>query len=102
MPRRKACNADRQTVTIPIANVKGSEKMSVEEYIAQSRSEGKVITNEYINGVDYTLITELDGWVTVIERNISGYSVLLQACNRQKAIEYIVRREPIPVPVNII
>ena len=76
--------------------------MTVEEYIAQSRAEGKQITNEYSNGIDYTLITEPDGWVTVIEHNISGYSVLLQACNRAKAIEYIVRREPIPVPVNIL
>ena len=55
--------------------------MSVEEYITQSRTEGKVITNEYVNGVDYTLITEHDGWVTIIERNISGYSILIQACN---------------------
>lgn len=69
--------------------------MSVEEYITQSRAEGKPITNEHINGIDYTLITELDGWVTIIERNLSGYAVLLQACNRQKAIEYIVRREQI-------
>ena len=76
--------------------------MIVEEYITQSRAEGKPISNEYVNGVDYTLITELDGWVTIIERNHSGYSVLLQACNRQKAIEYIVRREPIPVAVNIL
>ena len=76
--------------------------MSVEEYITQSRSEGKVITNEYVNGVDYTLITEPDGWITIIERNLSGYAVLLQACNRQKAVEYIVRREPIPVAVNIL
>ena len=75
--------------------------MSVEEYITQSRTEGKVITNEYVNGVDYTLITEPDGWVTIIERNISGYSILLQASNRQKAIEYMVMREPLPVPVDI-
>ena len=76
--------------------------MTVEEYITQSRAEGKVITNEYVNGVDYTLITEPDGWVTIIERNLSGYAVLLQACNRQKAIEYMVRREPLPVSVNIL
>ena len=76
--------------------------MSVEEYIAQSRTEGKQITNEYINGVDYTLITESDGWVTIIERNLSGYTVLLQASNREKAIEYMVRREPLPAPVNIL
>ena len=75
--------------------------MSVEEYITQSRTEGKLITNEYINGVDYTLITESDGWVTIIERNISGYSVLLQACNLHKAIDYIVMREPLPVAVDI-
>ena len=76
--------------------------MSVSEYITQSRTEGKVITNEYINGVDYTLITEPDGWVTIIERNISGYSVLLQASSREKAIEYMVRREPLPVATNIL
>ena len=76
--------------------------MTAEAYITQSRTEGKVVTNEYANGVDYTLITEPDGWVTIIEHNISGYSVLLQACNRAKAIEYIVRREPLPVTVNII
>ena len=76
--------------------------MRVEEYITQSRAEGKVISNEYVNGVDYTLITESDGWVTIIERNFSGYSVLLQASNREKAIEYMVRREPLPVAVNII
>ena len=76
--------------------------MSVEEYITQSRTEGKQISNEYVNGVDYTLITETDGWATIIERNISGYSVLLQACNRAKALDYIVRREPLPVPVNIL
>ena len=76
--------------------------MSVEEYITQSRTEGKLINNEYVNGVDYTLITETDGWVTIIERNITGYSILLQACNRQKAIDYIVMREPLPVPVNIL
>ena len=76
--------------------------MTVEEYITQSRSAGKPISNEYVNGVDYTLITERDGWVTIIERNLSGYSILLQACNQQKAIEYIVRREPIPVAVNIL
>ena len=76
--------------------------MTVEEYITQSRTEGKPISNEHINSIDYTLITESDGWVTIIERNLSGYSVLLQACNRAKAIEYIVRREPIPVAVNIL
>ena len=76
--------------------------MTVEEYITQSRGEGKPITNEYINGVDYTLITESDGWVTIIERNLSGYAVLLQASNREKAIEYMVRREPLPVAVNIL
>ena len=76
--------------------------MRVEEYITQSRAEGKPITNEYVNGIDYTLITESDGWITIIERNLSGYAVLLQASNRQKAIEYIVRREPLPVPVNIL
>ena len=76
--------------------------MSVEEYITQSRIEGKPISNEYVNGIDYTLITEPDGWVTIIERNLSGYAVLLQACNRQKAIEYIVRREPLPVAANIL
>lgn len=76
--------------------------MTVEAYITQSRTEGKVITNEYVNGIDYTLITEPDGWVTIIERNISGYHILLQECNRQKAIDYIVMREPIPVPVNIL
>ena len=76
--------------------------MSVEEYIDQSRTEGKPISNEYVNGVDYTLITEPDGWVTIIERNLSGYAVLLQASNRVKAIEYIVRREPLPVHVNIL
>ena len=76
--------------------------MPGEEYITQSRSEGKPITNEHINGIDYTLITESDGWVTIIERNLSGYAVLLQASNRAKAIEYIVRREPLPVPVNIL
>lgn len=76
--------------------------MSVSDYITQSRTEGKPISNEYVNGVDYKLITEPDGWITIIERNLSGYAVLLQACNRQKAIEYIVRREPLPVPVNII
>ena len=75
--------------------------MTVEAYIAQSRAEGKVINNEYVNGVDYTLITEPDGWVTIIERNISGYSVLFQACNRQKAIDYIIMREPLPVAVDI-
>ena len=76
--------------------------MTVADYITQSRSEGKVITNEYVNGVDYTLITEPDGWVTIIERNIGGYSVLLQACNYQKAIDYIVMREPLPVAVDIL
>ena len=76
--------------------------MTAEEYITQSRAEGKVITNEYVNGVDYTLITEHDGWATIIERNISGYSILLQASNRQKAIEYMVMREPLPVAVDIL
>ena len=76
--------------------------MTAETYITQSRTEGKVITNEYVNGVDYTLITEPDGWVTIIERNTSGYSILLQASNRQKAIEYMVMREPLPVAVDVI
>ena len=76
--------------------------MSVEEYITQSRTEGKPISNEYVNGIDYTLITGPDGWVTIIERYHSGYAVLLKASNREKAIEYIVRREPIPVAVNIL
>lgn len=76
--------------------------MTTEEYITKSRTEGKVITNEYVNDVDYTLITEPDGWVTIIERNISGYSVLCQAKDRQKAIDYIAMREPLPVAVNII
>ena len=74
--------------------------MTVEDYITQSLAEGKVISNEYANGIDYTMITEPDGWVTIIEHNHSGYSVLLQACNRQKAIDYIVMREPLPVAVN--
>ena len=91
------------TVKFPLTKYKkGSDNMCVEEYITQSRTEGKPISNEYVNGVDYTLITEPDGWVTIIERNLSGYAVLLQASNRAKAIEYIVRREPLPVPVNIL
>ena len=67
--------------------------MLVEEYITQSRTEGKLITNVYVKGVEYILITELDGGVTIIEHNFNGYSVLLQECNKQKAIEYILRRE---------
>ena len=76
--------------------------MTAEAYITQSRTEGKVISNEYINGIDYTLITEPDGWVTIIEHNISGYIILLQASNRQKAIEYMVTHEPLPLAVDII
>lgn len=76
--------------------------MTAEEYITQSRAEGKVVTNEHANGIDYTLITEPDGWVTIIERNIRGYSILLQACNLSKAIDYIVRREPLPIAVDIL
>ena len=75
--------------------------MTAEAYITQSRTEGKIVDNEYVNGIDYTLITEPDGWVTIIEHNISGYSVLLQACNRAKAIDYMVQREPLPVAVDI-
>ena len=60
--------------------------MTVEAYITQSRAEGKVITNEYVNGVDYTLITEHDGWVTIIERNISGYSVCYKRVTEQKQL----------------
>ena len=91
----------REIISKANSELKGSNEMTVSEYITQSRTEGKVITNEYVNGVDYTLITEPDGWVTIIERNNSGYSVLLQACNRQKAIDYIVMREPLPVAVDI-
>ena len=75
--------------------------MTAEAYITQSRTEGKIVDNEYVNGVDYTLITEPDGWVTIIELNISAYSFLLQACNRAKAIDYMVQREPLPVAVDI-
>lgn len=76
--------------------------MTVEEYIAKARSDGRTITNEYINGIDYVFIVETDGWISIIERNECGYTPLLQAANRQKAIDYIVMREPLPVAVNII
>ena len=76
--------------------------MTVEAYITPSRTAGKPISNAYLNGVDHTLRTAPDGWVTIIERNLSRYAVLLQASNRAKAIEYIVRREPLPVAVNIL
>ena len=76
--------------------------MTAEEYIAKARSDGRTITNEYVNGIDYVFITEPDGWISIIERNECGYSPLLQAANRQKAIEYIVMREPLPVAVNVI
>ena len=76
--------------------------MTAEEYIAKARSDGRTITNEYVNGIDYVFIVESDGWVSIIERSECGYRPLLQAANRQKAIDYIVMRETIPVSVNII
>ena len=76
--------------------------MTAEEYIAKARSDGRTIANEYVNGIDYVFIEEADGWISIIERNECGYSPLLQAANRQKAIEYIVMREPLPVAVNVI
>ena len=76
--------------------------MTAEEYIAKARRDGRAITNEYVNGIDYVFIVESDGWISIIERNECGYTPLLQAVNRQKAIEYIVMRETIPVSVNII
>lgn len=76
--------------------------MTAEEYIAKARSNGRTITNEYANGIDYVFIVEPDGWISIIERNECGYTPLLQAANRQKAIEYIVMRESLPVAVNVI
>lgn len=73
--------------------------MTAAEYIEKARSDGRKITNEYANGIDYLFIVELDGWVSIIERNKVGYRLVIQACNREKALEYIAMREPITVPV---
>ena len=73
--------------------------MTAIEYVEKANSDGRKITNEFANGIDYLFIVEPDNWVSIVERNRSGYSLIIQACNREKALEYIYMREPINVPV---
>ena len=74
--------------------------MTAIEYVEKAKESGKKITNEHANGIDYLFIVEPDNWVSIVERNKYGYRLIIQACNREKALEYIVMREPITVPIN--
>lgn len=74
----------------------------VRKHVEKAMSEGRAERVHY-NTVDYVLITEEDGWISIIEASsIKGYVPLMQALNRDKAIDYCVFREPVPVPVNIL
>jgi len=72
--------------------------MSIEKYIMDAISEGRA---EKINRnkIDWILITEPDGWMSIIQSSDNRYIPKLQACNRDKALDYIEMVEPMPYPI---
>ena len=71
------------------------------KHIAQASKEFRVSRCSY-NTIDYILITESDGWISIIQYREGIYKALLQACNAEKAHEYCSLREPCSVSVNIL
>lgn len=54
------------------------------------------------NGIDYKLVTESDGWISIYEYNphSGSYSPLIQARDMEHAHSYCCMREPVPAGVN--
>lgn len=61
---------------------------------------GKCQLNRSSNGINYLLVFEPDGWVSIYELN-DGLppTPVIQARSLEKAEEYIYFREPLNVPV---
>lgn len=56
--------------------------------------------NRNANGINYRFEFEPDGWVSIYELNDSGLPIpVIQACNLEKAEEYIYFRERPNVPI---
>lgn len=71
-------------------------------YVEKASNERR-IERIYCNTLDYIFVTEEDGWISIIQddRN-SGYHPIIQAKDRDKALDYIAFIEPVTVPMNIL
>jgi hypothetical protein len=56
---------------------------------------------KYANGISYKFIEEQGGWISIYEVN-DGLpdKPIIQACNIERAEEYIIMRERVNVPLN--
>ena len=73
--------------------------MKINSYIQKARNEGRAKIH-HSNNIDYWFITEMDGWISIIEVNPdAGYIPLIQACNIDKAEDYIALREKVNRPL---
>ena len=70
------------------------------EHIETATAEGRA-EHKNANTLNYIFITEPDGWISIIEYIDGRYIAKLQACDQQKAYEYITLREPLNIQVNI-
>lgn len=73
--------------------------MSIKKYLSKAKNEGRAKIY-HSNNIDYWFITETDGWISIIETNSdAGYLPLIQACNIDKALDYITLREKVNMPL---
>lgn len=69
--------------------------MNIKKYLSEARNEGRAKIH-HSNNIDYWFITEADGWISIIEINPDAdYIPLIQACNIEKAEDYIAFREKV-------
>ena len=58
------------------------------------------IESHSANGIDYKFEFMSDGWIGIYEyRDGLPWKPIIQACNLDKALEYITFREPVPAGV---
>jgi len=73
--------------------------MDIDNHLNKAKKEGRARIY-HSNNIDYWFITETDGWISIIEiSSDAGYIPVIQACNIDKAMDYIVLRERINVPL---
>ncbi len=74
----------------------------IKQYVENAITDGREVTRHYANRCDYLFIVELDGWISIIDVTGGVYSAVIQAKDMPHALEFIVLREPISVPITIL
>ena len=77
--------------------------MSYEEFESWCYTNGTKREHRWENDIEYELVTMLDGWVAIFERQRNGsYVPCIQAFDMPHATNWIAMREPVTVPLNVL